>query len=141
MTIKRAEKITEIFKNDPYANKLNMQLIEWEEGYAKTSIKLTEEMMNFHGGAHGGLLFSLADFAFAVASNSHGQMAVGINTNMSFTNAGIAGEELICVAKEKSIGGRLAVYQMEIHNTDGQLKGRMEGTVYRMRKDFTKKED
>lgn len=135
------EKITEIFKNDPYAQMLNMRVIEWDDGYAKTAITLTEDMMNFHGGANGGLLFSLADYAFAIASNSDGQVAVGINTNMSFTNAGLPGEELICTAKEKNKGGRLAVYQMEIHNTEGQLKGRMEGTVYRLRKDFVEADE
>lgn len=134
------EEMTNIFKRDPYAKLLNMELLEWDKGYAKTAVTLTEDMQNFHFSANGGIIFSLADYAFAVASNSHGQIAVGINTSMSFTAAGQVGERLICTATEKAKTRRLAVYQMEIHNEDGELKARMEGTVYRMNKDFVNEE-
>src|SRR5690625_249486 len=97
-------------------------------------------MQNFHFSANGGILFSLADYAFAVASNSHGQVAVGINTNMSFTAPGHVGERLICTATEKAKTRRLAVYQMEIHNDQDELKARMEGTVYRMNRNFVEEE-
>lgn len=136
-----SKEMTEIFKRDPYAKLLNMRLVDWKKGYAKTAITLTEDLLNFHHAANGGLLFSLADYAFAVASNSHGQVAVGINTHMAFTNAGKVGEELICIAEEVNKGGRLAVYQMEIRNQEGELKARMEGTVYRMNKQFAKPDE
>lgn len=138
MTQNVTQTMTDRFKSDPYAQSINMNLVHWDEGYAKTSITLTEDMLNFHGAANGGVLFSLADYAFAVASNSYGQMAVGINTSMVFTNAGEVGEKLICTAEEVNKGGRLATYQMEIKNNAGELKARMEGTVYRMRKNFNK---
>ena len=136
-----SEAMTQIFERDPFAKMLHMRLLEWGPGYAKTAVTLTEEMQNFHFSANGGLVFSLADYAFAVASNSHGQVAVGINTHMAFTAAGKVGEELICTAKEVNKGGRLAVYQMEVHNEAGELKARMEGTVYRMKKEFGHSED
>jgi len=134
------EKVTKIFKRDPYAKLLNMELLDWGPGYAKTAVTLTEDMQNFHFTANGGILFSLADYAFAVASNSHGQVAVGINTNMSFTAPGHVGERLICTATEKAKTRRLAVYQMEIHNDQDELKARMEGTVYRMNRNFVEEE-
>lgn len=136
MTQNVTQTMTDRFKSDPFANSINMNLVDWKEGFAKTSIILTEDMLNFHGAANGGVLFSLADYAFAVASNSYGQIAVGINTSMVFTNAGEVGEELICTAEEVNKGGRLATYQMEIKNNAGELKARMEGTVYRIRKNF-----
>src|SRR5690625_6895231 len=96
------DKITNIFKRDPYAKLLNMELLEWDEVYAKTAGTLTEDMQNFHFSSNGGIIFSLADYAFAVASNSHGQIAVGINKNMSFTCEGHVGECLILTAMEKA---------------------------------------
>lgn len=129
------EEMTKIFKEDPFAQKLNMELLEWGKGYAKTALTITDEMLNFHRAAHGGLVFSLADYAFAVASNSHGQVAVGISTNMSYVAAGELGEELVCTATEINNNGRLAIYQMEVMS-NGQLKARMEGMVYRKRDMF-----
>ena len=127
--------MTEIFKRDPFAQKLNIELIDWGKGYAKTAITIMEDMLNFHDVAHGGLIFSLADYAFAVASNSHGQVAVGISTNMSYVAAGKLGERLICTATEINNNGRLAIYEMEV-KANGELKARMEGMVYRKRENF-----
>ncbi len=127
--------MTEIFKRDPFAQKLNIELIDWGKGYAKTALTIMEDMLNFHDAAHGGLIFSLADYAFAVASNSHGQVAVGISTNMSYVAAGKLGERLICTATEINNNGRLAIYEMEV-KANGELKARMEGMVYRKRENF-----
>lgn len=127
--------MTEIFKRDPFAQKLNIELIDWGKGYAKTALTIMEDMLNFHDAAHGGLIFSLADYAFAVASNSHGQVAVGISTNMSYVSAGKLGERLICTATEINNNGRLAIYEMEV-KANGELKARMEGMVYRKRENF-----
>lgn len=127
--------MTEIFKRDPFAQKLNIELIDWGKGYAKTALTIMEDMLNFHDVAHGGLIFSLADYAFAVASNSHGQVAVGISTNMSYVAAGKLGERLICTATEINNNGRLAIYEMEV-KANGELKARMEGMVYRKRENF-----
>lgn len=134
------EEMTAIFSQDPFAKALNMRLLEWENGYAKTAVTITEEMLNFHNAAHGGLVFALADYAFAVASNSHGQVAVGINTNMSYVEAAALGEELICTAKEVNNNGRLAIYTMEVRGTNDNLKAKMEGMVYRKRDTFVKNE-
>jgi len=132
------EEMTNLFSNDAYAKKLNIKLVEWDEGYAKTEITITEEMLNFHKAAHGGLVFSLADYAFAIASNSHGQVAVGISTNMSYVEAAELGERLTCTATEVNNNGRLAIYNMEVKGDNGNLKATMEGMVYRKRETFAK---
>lgn len=49
--------MTEIFKRDPFAQKLNIELIDWGKGYAKTALTIMEDMLNFHDAAHGGLIF------------------------------------------------------------------------------------
>jgi acyl-CoA thioesterase len=126
----------DFFRSDPYAKKLNMKLLELKEGYAKTSIKVTEDMLNFHGSAHGGLIFSLADYAFAVASNSHGSIAVGLNIHMSYLAPANVNDELICVAEEKKRTTKIAVYELSIKNNTGELIATMEGMVYRKKQQF-----
>lgn len=44
---------------DPYANLLRIKLLELKEGYAKASVTVRSEMMNFHEVAHEGLIASL----------------------------------------------------------------------------------
>lgn len=134
-----SEEMSDIFTNDSYAKKLGMKLIDWKEGYAQVKVLIQDDMLNFHGSVHGGLVYSLADYAFAVASNSHGQTAVGINTSISYVGAGLSGEELICTATEVNVSGPLAFYKMEVRNSNEELKATMEGIVYRKREMFHEK--
>lgn len=130
------EAISKVFIDDSYAKKLGINILDWKKGYAKTEVTIGKDMLNFHKAANGGLIFSLADYAFAIASNSYGQMAVGINTSMSYIKAAAAGESLICRATEISNNGRLAIYNMEIKNEQKELIATMEGMVYRKREFF-----
>lgn len=125
------EIIDSVFEQDRYAKHLNFQIEEWGDGFAKTSVVVDKQHTNFNGATNGGLTFSLADYAFAIASNSDGQIAVGIDTYMSFTRAGKLGEKLTCVAKEEHKGRKTAVYQMVVKNEEGKLLAKMLGTVYR----------
>lgn len=118
------------FKTDPFANLLNIELCKCEEGYAETRLTVTEEMLNFHGFANGGLIFSLADYAFAVASNSHGQTAVGLSVNMSYLAPAKLGDELICVAKEVKRTRKIAIYDLNVSERSQGLIATMEGMVY-----------
>ncbi|WP_232509554.1 PaaI family thioesterase [Parageobacillus thermoglucosidasius] len=60
-------------KRDPFANYLGIITADGGEGYAKVSMGAKEHLLNFHGSTNGGAIFSLADVAFACASNSHNQ--------------------------------------------------------------------
>lgn len=116
---------------DPYAKFLGIQLEKAEAGYACASMKIAEHMLNFHGTANGGAIFSLADFVFAVASNSHGQAAVGITMTMHYMAPGFTGEMLTAVAKEEKKPTRLGLYRIEVTNEEGELISLAEGMVYR----------
>lgn len=122
--------IVDLFKSDPFANMLGIELIEYEVGYAKTWLKVTEDMLNFQGFTNGSVLFSLADYAFAVASNSHGRVAVGLNVHMSYLVPGKVGDELICVATEIKRTSKIASYEMKIYLPSNKLVATMEGMVY-----------
>ena len=69
---------------DKYAAYLGIELLEAGEGYCKVRLPIKEQFLNAADVVHGGLIFTLADVAFAVASNSHGQLALAINANISF---------------------------------------------------------
>ncbi|WP_332309205.1 PaaI family thioesterase [Methanosarcina lacustris] len=78
----------------------------------------------------GGALFTLADLAFAAASNAYGTAAVGINANISFVKAGTKGT-LTAEAKENSINPKIATYTVNITDDEGDLVAIFQGMVYR----------
>lgn len=119
---------------DPYAQFLGIELNEVGSGCASASMKVTEQMKNFNGSANGGAIFSLADYAFAVASNSHGQAAMGITMTIHYMAAGVSGDRLTAVAREEKNPTRLGLYRIEIDNEKGELIALAEGMVYRKRK-------
>ncbi|HET7578666.1 MAG TPA: hydroxyphenylacetyl-CoA thioesterase PaaI [Bacillales bacterium] len=116
---------------DPYAEYLGMTLEKVDPGYARASMKIEDHLLNFHGTANGGAIFSLADFVFAVASNSHGQAAVGITMTMHYMAAGQTGELLTATAKEEKEPTRLGLYRIEVKNESDDLVALAEGMVYR----------
>ena len=124
--------ILERVRDDPYANALGIKVLEIGEGYAKASLAVGENMLNFHGVAHGGLIASLADVAFAAASNSRNRKAVALALNISYRRPVKAGETLVAEAFEESLGERTALYKIVVRNSEGDLVASCQGLVYRM---------
>ncbi len=116
---------------DKAARGLGIRLEEAGPGTCRVSMPVTAEMINAVGVTQGGVTFTLADFAFAVASNSHGQTAVALNANITFTAASRVGDVLTAHATEESRGRRTATYRVEVRNQDEALVGLFTGTVYR----------
>lgn len=127
------------FEKDSYANWLGISIEELDEGYAKVTMNITENMVNFHGAANGGAIFSLADVAFACASNSYGQTAVGITVTIHYLKAGAVGDKLTAIAKEDNKSHKLGLYRMEVYNQNNDLTALAEGMVFRKQDDFLDK--
>ncbi len=106
------------------------------EGFCTLQMTIRKEMCNGFGTAHGGITFSLADSAFAFASNSHGQQAVSIETSISHLKPLYEGDIIIATAKEISLGKSIAVYEVQIKKQDGTLVATFKGTVYRKAKEW-----
>ncbi|PRO64501.1 hydroxyphenylacetyl-CoA thioesterase PaaI [Alkalicoccus urumqiensis] len=121
-------------KTDPYASFLGIEVEDVGEGTARASVTVTEDMLNIHGTANGGLLFSLADVVFACASNSYGTTAVGIQVSMQYLEAVACGETLRAEAVENAEPGRTGSYRMEVRTSSGSLAALAEGLVYRTRR-------
>lgn len=115
---------------DKFARHSGIELVEVRPGWAKASMKIEPFHLNGAKTVHGGAMFTLADFAFAVASNSHGMLAMGINTSMSFVKAALQGT-LYAEAKEQSLNARLASYAVTITDDAGDVVALFQGMVYR----------
>jgi acyl-CoA thioesterase len=124
------QKIEAFFQKDTYAELTGIKLLDVSEGRAKAMLAVTENHLNSAGTVHGGVIFTLADFAFEVASNSYGTLAVAINAQISFFKAVSAGV-LYADAKEVSLHPKLASYSIDVTNENGELIATFQGMVYR----------
>jgi acyl-CoA thioesterase len=124
--------IERFIKNDRFAGMIGVEIVEHGLGTAKARLELREEHLNSAGTAHGGLIFSLADAVFSVASNSHGTLAMAINVSISFFKAVREGT-LTADGREISFNPRLATYLIEVRDETGDLVASFQGTVYRKR--------
>ncbi|MGE7943884.1 PaaI family thioesterase [Lysinibacillus xylanilyticus] len=132
---KHYDEIFEALKKEPFANYLGMELVELKAGYAKVSLAPTLHMLNTHGTVHGGIIFSLADYAFAAASNSYGTTAVGVTNTIHYMSAGLAEHQLTAIAEEVKKTRRLAWYRIDVWSND-ELCATMDAMVYRKNENF-----
>lgn len=117
--------------SDPYCETLGIDIAELEAGFARAELTITEDLLNFHGTPHGAAIYSLADAAFAAASNSHGEPAVGLEANISYLEAVDAGETLTATAEETHVSGRTAEYEIIVTGESGNRIATFRGRVYR----------
>jgi len=122
--------LVEKFRQDPFSKVLGIEILELREGYCKATMNVKDEHLNFHGFAHGGVILSLADAAFAAASNSRNKTAVALNINISYRRPVKAGSKLIAEAFEESLGRTTGLYRMKVFTEDGKLVAICEGLVY-----------
>ena len=127
------EQIKEFFKNDKLAAYLGIELLDVSLGFAVSKMEIKEEHLNGINTVHGGAIFTLADFTFAVAANTHGTVTVAINGNMSFMKAAFKGGILTATATEVSINPKLGTYTVNVTDDNGDLIAIFQGMAYRKR--------
>ncbi len=136
----RDSKINEYLQCDPFAKMLGAKVEIIKPGHSRVTLVITEDMANFHGNTHGGVIFSLGDMAFAAASNSHGQKAVALNVSINFLKATKPGDRLVAEASEKSRNGPIALYDITIRNIQsGEIVAESQDLVYRKKEWFVDK--
>ena len=82
-----AERVAELFAADRYAAHLGIELVDPDPGRIVVRMPIGPHHLNFYDLAHGGALFSVADCAFSLASNAHGDQALAIDTHLALTAA------------------------------------------------------
>jgi acyl-CoA thioesterase len=120
-----------IAERDRFARALDIEILLEGPGYAKVRMPVDERHLNGLDIAHGGATFALADLAFAVASNSHGNVAVAVNANISYMAAARKGATLFAEAHETSRNPKLATYDVKVTDEEGTLIATFSGMVYR----------
>jgi acyl-CoA thioesterase len=123
--------VDKMMAKDAFSQWLGIEHLEKNVGYSRIKMLVRPEMVNGFGIAHGGISYSLADSAFAFASNSQGRKAVSIETSISHLAAIQVGDTLIAIAKQENLTHRVGVYTVEVNNQDGKKVALFKGTVYR----------
>lgn len=117
-------------KNDKFAEYVGIELVEVTKGKAKAKMEIKNHHLNSIKTVHGGAVFALADLVFAVASNSHGTIAMGINVSISYLKAVKEGV-IFAEANEVSINPKLATYNVQVTDGSDDLVAVFQGMVYR----------
>jgi acyl-CoA thioesterase len=118
------------FINDAWAQEAGIELMQVSAGRSKLRMRIAGWHKNSHGTVHGGAIFTLADTAFALASNSHGVPAAAINAHISYVKSATAGT-LYAEAEEFSISPRIATYTVTVTDDAGEKIAIFQGMVYR----------
>ena len=111
----------DFFKNDLFAERAGIVLMEVREGYSKARLEIKKEHLNAGNRTQGGAIFTLADLALAAAANSHGQLAFSLSSNITFLRASGIGDTLYAEARERYIGRSTGYYQIDITNQKNEL--------------------
>lgn len=125
------QKLKDFFVHDEFARQNGIAIVEVREGYACTRVTLEPRHLNAGGGVQGGVLFTLADLAFAVATNSHGTLTVTTTANITFVRSAGVGAVVTAEAQEVVDHRRLPFCEVHITDDEGQLLAVFTASGYR----------
>ncbi len=124
-----SQKIEDLYRQDLFPQKLGIKLEAVQAGYARLSLKIAPDMHNFNGVTHGGALFTLADTAFGLASNTRGT-ALAMHISINYIKATVSGDLLTAVAEEEHLTRSTGIYRMTVFRGD-ETVALLRGTVFR----------
>jgi acyl-CoA thioesterase len=110
-----------MFAKDSASQALGMKIEEMRPGYARLSMRVREDMVNGHRTCHGGMIFTLADSAFAFACNTGNETTVAAGASIEFLQPGYAGDMLTAEAEERFRRKRSGIYDITVRNQDGAV--------------------
>lgn len=122
--------VRRLLRGDRWAAVAGAKLVALREGYARVTMRLRPEHLNGVGVAQGGAVFTLADFAFAAASNSHGTVAVALDVSITFARGTRTGV-LTAEAHEESVSRRVSVCNVRVTNAAGEVVALFRGSAFR----------
>lgn len=125
-----SNEIMTYLEKDRFADFIGIELVDVKLGYAKAKLEIRDIHLNAANTVQGGVIFTLADFAFAAASNSYGQVSLGINANISYFKLP-KGRILSAEATEISASKKIANYTVDITDENMEVIARFTGMAYR----------
>lgn len=121
-----------IQKGDRLITTMGMQILEVESGRARVSMPIRDDHLNAANMCHGGAIFCLADVAFALACNSFGYIAVGLEIAANYLRPAFLGETLIAEADMLHTGKQTGVYTISVTNDAGKNVAFFKATSFRL---------
>ncbi|CAM3838137.1 hydroxyphenylacetyl-CoA thioesterase PaaI [Bordetella bronchialis] len=122
-----------MYAADTASQALGMRVEDIGPGRATLTMPVRADMLNGHRTCHGGLIFSLADSAFAFACNSRNVSTVASGCTIDFLAPARQGDVLTATAAERSLAGRTGVYDVTVSNQEGQTVALFRGRSYRIK--------
>lgn len=110
-----------MWAQDQASRALGMRVIDVGPGRGRVRMSVRPEMCNGHQICHGGMLFTLADSAFAYACNSYNAVTVANHCAITFAASAHEGDVLVADAVERHRGGRTGVYDVTVTTRTGKL--------------------
>lgn len=127
-----AERVVQrMLATDALSRWLGLEVVEVAPRRSTCRMTVRHEMVNGFGVAHGGIVFALADSAFAFACNTHGTVTVAVDNSITYPAAIHPGDVLTAVALEEAQSARLGYYRVVVTNQHGAVVALFKGTAYR----------
>ena len=126
--------VRRMLATDALSQWLGLEVVDVAPRRSTCRMTVRPDMVNGFGVSHGGIVFSLADSAFAFACNTHGRVTVSVDNSITFPAAVHPGDVLEAVAVEEAASNRLAYYRVDVHNQRGEIVALFRGTAYRTAK-------
>ena len=118
-------------RQEPYRQKMGIEVLDIQPGYAKVAMDFSPELRNMFGMLHGGAVFSLLDEAFQLACNAHGEVAVALQLNINYLAPAQAGARLLAEAREINATRKTALYDCRVWQDDGRGLAAGQALAYR----------
>lgn len=115
---------------DSYARHLGARVVEVRRGYARAAMELGPQHLNFLGMVHGGVIFGLADVAFAAAANSFGTKAMALSVSIDFLAAPTREGDMTAEVELVARAGKMGYYRMEVTDAGGTVVAKCRGWAY-----------
>jgi acyl-CoA thioesterase len=121
-----------LYDGDRASQSLGIDVTGIRPGFAQVTMRVRADMVNGHGLCHGGLLFTLADSAFAFACNSYNESTVAAAASIDFLAGAREGDVLTAEARELWRTRRNGLYETTIFNQRGERLALFRGRSYRI---------
>ena len=123
----------EVVMNDRFiCDLVGIKLEETGKGFARAGLEIRGDHLNGVGIVQGGVIYSIADYAFAAASNYSDEKVVGVDTSISFVHSARAGR-IYAEANEISRSRSFSVCRVSVYDGDGNLLAIMNARGYVIR--------
>ena len=116
-------------EGEPIASFLKMKFVELSPGYARVSMKILPEYLNFNGMIFGGIITAVAEQAFSLATNSLVTRSITSQFNIHYISAPSVGDELFAECRVLKSGRRVGVSEMTVTNQNDKLIAKATGTT------------